>query len=533
METLNVKIEQLCQLRESTEVEFKSAKGGFPGSFWETFSAFANTNGGMIVLGVKEKDGHFIPDGLDAEAVDKYRKQFWNEAHNKSRVSAALLVEGDIELFECKQSNHQILIFHIPRAPYDVRPVYLTQNPFGNTYKRCHEGDYRCSNQQVRRMFADADHALHPADARILPGYSMDDLDMPTLAQYRQRFRLRQENHAWNALSDIEFLKRLGAYRIDRETSEEGFTIAGLLMFGKTESITDGACCPWYFVDYREVLTSDADERWTNRVYPDGNWSANLYQFFYRVYPLITQMLSVPFRLEGVERVEETSLHKAVREALVNTLVHADYQQRGNIVVIRKLNELIFKNPGTLLISIEDYYEGGYSVCRNPNLQKMFMMLGGGERAGSGTDTIVRGCADYHWALPVLQEDTRKDMVVLSLKFETVQASAETVQASDGSVQASAETVQASGGSVQASAETVQASGGSVQASKRARIEQEILSFCAEPRSLAEIAIKLGVQHKQYLKNTYINPLLGHVLELTHPENPRHMHQRYRTIVKS
>ena len=57
----------LLQLKEGTEVEYKSAKGGFPGSFWETFSAFANSQGGVIVLGVKERNGKFIPDGLTEE----------------------------------------------------------------------------------------------------------------------------------------------------------------------------------------------------------------------------------------------------------------------------------------------------------------------------------------------------------------------------------------------------------------------------------------------------------------------------------
>ena len=56
------------QLRENSEVEYKSAAGGFPkAEFWRSFSALANTNGGIIVLGVKEKNHKFTPDGLSEE----------------------------------------------------------------------------------------------------------------------------------------------------------------------------------------------------------------------------------------------------------------------------------------------------------------------------------------------------------------------------------------------------------------------------------------------------------------------------------
>ncbi len=94
------------------------------------------------------------------------------------------------------------------------------------------------------------------------------------------------------------------------------------------------------------------------------------------------------------------------------------------------------------------------------------------------------------------------------------------------------------GSSVQALGETVQASGETVREmdektprSKKDRIMQEILAYCVEARSLGEIANKLGLRHLPSLRAAYIKPLLGSRLEMTHPENPRHMHQRYRTIV--
>ena len=81
---------------ESDEVEYKSAKDGFPNSFWETYSAFGNTNGGVIVLGVKEKKNQILVEGLEDATVDKYKKEFWNAANNRQKVSVNLLRNEDV-----------------------------------------------------------------------------------------------------------------------------------------------------------------------------------------------------------------------------------------------------------------------------------------------------------------------------------------------------------------------------------------------------------------------------------------------------
>ena len=72
MSDIKKKLYTLVQNGESSEVEFKSARGGFPGSFWESYSAFANTNGGTIILGVQEKDNKFLLDGLTEDIACKY-----------------------------------------------------------------------------------------------------------------------------------------------------------------------------------------------------------------------------------------------------------------------------------------------------------------------------------------------------------------------------------------------------------------------------------------------------------------------------
>ncbi len=402
----------LLKSKEGVEVEFKSARGGFPNSFWETFSAFANTNGGVIVLGISEKEGRLMPDGLTEEQVRRHKKNFWDSAHNKGKVSATMLAEGDVTEIEVDEGK--VIVFHIPRASYDIRPVYLNNNPLENTYKRNHEGDYHCTEVEVRQMFSDAHHATLPFDNQILTNFSMDDIDIPTLRGYRQRFMLKKEKHPWNELDDFAFLCKLGAYRINRETGEEGFTRAGILMFGKGNSITDESCAPWYFVDYQEKMSDDPIQRWSDRIYPDGTWESNLYQYFFRVYNKLSQSLPTPFQLEGGTRIEETTGQIAIREALVNALVHCNYAGQGNIVITREKDKITFRNPGCMLISVEDFYTGNQSLCRNPILQKFFVYLGFGEKAGSGADYILKGCSDNQWNRPEIKESVQPDTVTIT-----------------------------------------------------------------------------------------------------------------------
>lgn len=85
-------IETIINREESYDLEFKKASGGFPKSFWETYSAFANTQGGVIVLGVEEQGHRFHIQGLTDEQIDDYQKLFWSSVNNKQRVSSKTIV---------------------------------------------------------------------------------------------------------------------------------------------------------------------------------------------------------------------------------------------------------------------------------------------------------------------------------------------------------------------------------------------------------------------------------------------------------
>ena len=410
-------IDNLLAQRESEDLEFKQASSGFPGSFWDTYSAFANTEGGTIIFGVVEKKDGLYLDILTDEVVEKYKKDFWNNVNNKSTISCNLLSNDDVQVV--KYNNYNIMLFHIPCAAREQKPVYRTSQPYNGTFKRNYEGDYKCTEKEVQRMFADANDS-RPADSRILPNFSLNDIDKESILQYRQLFATASPNHPWLVLDDMTLLEKLGGYRKDRETGEKGFTLAGLLMFGKYDSITDNACAPDFFPDYQEWLDNDPDGRWSSRIYPDGTWEANLFQYYRRVLPRLQSFLPNPFRLEGNTRKEETTAHVAVREAFINLCVHSDFSVNANLIVKHVKNMFIFSNPGAMLITKAQYYKGGQSVCRNKSLQKMFMMLGAAEKAGSGVDKILKGWSDANWRVPFIETTLRPDTVNLYLPMLTI-----------------------------------------------------------------------------------------------------------------
>ncbi len=400
--TLDQLLEAL-RLGESQDIEFKAAEGGLPRSLWETVSAFANTDGGTIVLGVVERDGGFAVEGV--RKPDTLLKTFWDNHNNPQKLNQPVCRESDVAVVTLER--HKLLCIHVPRATRRQRPVFINGNPLFGAYKRNHEGDYRCTKAEVRQMLRDAsDEAL---DQQILEGFGPDDLDEESLVAYRNRFASRDPDHPFLALGNAEFLESIGAFRRDRRADAEGLTLAGLLMFGRERSLLDAL--PYYHLDYQEQLATDPDARWSYRLTIDGKWAPNLFNFYYRVFPRLVDGLDVPFRLDSMgTRLEETHVHEALREALVNTLVHADHQSSRSISIIKRPDVFIFANPGRLRIPREQLYQGGVTDARNPNLQKLFQLLGLGEKAGSGFQKILRAWHEQHWMQPLVTEDLVLEM---------------------------------------------------------------------------------------------------------------------------
>ena len=117
-----------------------------------------------------------------------------------------------------------MVIVQVPRATRTQRPIFINGNPLAGTFKRNFEGDYRCTDIEVRQMLRDASD--EPQDAGIFEGFGLADLDAATLKAFRNRFGSREPDHPFLALDDIELLRQLGGWRRERVSGRDGLTLS-------------------------------------------------------------------------------------------------------------------------------------------------------------------------------------------------------------------------------------------------------------------------------------------------------------------
>lgn len=402
---------------ERVTLECKRARNAVPSSVWETYSAFANTFGGTILLGVEEnleeKDvaKRFLITGV--EDALKVRTDLWNMLNNTEKVSTNLLKDEDVQ--EANIDGKTLLIINVPRAEVDVRPVFIKGNPLQGTFKRNYEGDYHATKEEIRMMLRDANDDGN--DRLFLEHYTMDDIDLPSLASYRNRFSSAHPDHVWNDLDHKDFLKQFGCYVIDRDTGEEGLTMAGLLMFGKGLPIRERFGN--LRMDYIDKSNLIGEQRYSDRITYDGTWENNIYNFVEMVLPKLLRELPRPFKMEGVIRVDDTPQHKAVREAFTNMVIHADLMLNGLLRVVKYDDRFEFTNPGLLKLPVERIYAGDESKARNQIMQILFRMIGFGEGIGSGFPLILSAWKEKKWASPKLIEES--DLMQVKLVLYTKQ----------------------------------------------------------------------------------------------------------------
>lgn len=142
-------LHHLEKYQEDNRLEAKRAMGGLPVSIWETYSAFANASGGVILLGVAEhRDKSLHP--VDLPDPSGILQDFWTGLNNRDWVSANILRDEDVQ--EVTLDGKHIIAINVPPAGLDTYPVYIGSNPLQGTYYRSGEGDFRCTAEEVEKM---------------------------------------------------------------------------------------------------------------------------------------------------------------------------------------------------------------------------------------------------------------------------------------------------------------------------------------------------------------------------------------------
>lgn len=393
-----MELNKVLKMKEGSNIEFKKAKNQVPKSFWETYSAFANTDGGIVIFGIDEKSKE-VTGVTDAY---KLRDDLFNNLNNPNKVSKNIISNKDVKIVVEKEL--QLLIITIPEAPYNSKPIYLNGDP-RESYERLGEGDRKLSIEKYKALIVGA---KEETDNELLKNYNLDDLDTETLKIYRKELYEKSSNEKYKDIDFREMLIELGALRKDRQgTNEYLLTTGGLLFFGKYTAITDRF--PGFQLDYFEKESS-LDTDWIDRVstgdmaYPD----LNVYKFFRIVLAKLNLTIKDTFILKDEIKTRlpyKSDLFTSIREALVNALMHSYYDSDKPIKVTAYPDYYEFINPGKMRVTVEEFIHGGTSDIRNHTMSSIMRRIGISEKAGSGGPRIFDVAAKYKLKLPEVIRD--------------------------------------------------------------------------------------------------------------------------------
>lgn len=194
----------------------------------ETYSSFANTHGGLVLFGIGEDDEkNAVVIGVSDPDVQ--RTELFSTLSNPNKVSVDLIHSDDVQVFTIQGKS--VLAVYVHEAQLNQKPVYLNGS-LSSTFIRKHETDCRASREELSAMLRNQSDDL---DSELLNGYSIDDLDMTSIANYQARLSNRYPERNFPSMSPFDFLRNIGVFQIDHnDHSTPKLTLGGLLFLGNT-----------------------------------------------------------------------------------------------------------------------------------------------------------------------------------------------------------------------------------------------------------------------------------------------------------
>lgn len=389
-------INWLLNVHEKYYIELKKAQE-LPRSFWESYSSFANTCGGWIILGVLENRPQ--NEILGVANADKLLTSLWDQLSNPEKISFRCIGNEDVQL--CVLNGKKVVIVYVNEAPESQKPVYIN-GKLENTYIRTGDGDRLATREELQALLRNAHSGQ---DSLPIPHFSLDDLDNDTVLSFKEKVHIRYPKKKYLEMSNEAFLTEIGACFLDRNTQKITLKKGTLLFLGKLNSIKE--LYPHFHLDYFNRRGNNP--RWIDRVSDDepSDYEMNLYNFYRIVYDKLRILLQEPFHMDSYQmRLPVSDFDETLRECLVNTLAHADYTQGYPSTKIDVYDGwFCFTNPGKMLISPRQFVAGGDSRPRNEIIMKMFRLLGASERQGFGGPLIFKSALVNNYRQPEIHTD--------------------------------------------------------------------------------------------------------------------------------
>ncbi len=395
-------------IKEKLFLECKKASNSLPKDFWRSFSAFSNTQGGFILLGVSEDNGTFKITGVNNP--QKIVDDLFSQARGNQKISYHYLDNSSVKYNTGIFNKKNVIAVYVQRAETNNIPVHLNGD-ITQSYIRLNTGDHKLSQDELRNCLSS--YTRNDQDNKVINHTSIDDIHLPTLQKYRQYIKNHNLSSELLALDDLPLLKKINAFSKDLKTGNEGLTFAGLLMFGQLHIIR--SLLPNYLLDYQ---VKESDGRYDHRITCDDIEEGNLFEFYLKVAPYLSDIgKNRHFSLTNLTRTEENQITESLREAFINTLTHSDYFNDSiTVKIVKSSNKLVFQNPGAMLVTIEEAMNGMRSNCRNAILHNMFRRIGLCEREGKGIETIFNNWRKKLLTMPELNTNYEKTELLLTLQ---------------------------------------------------------------------------------------------------------------------
>lgn len=390
---------------EWKDLELKESTFKVPDSAYESVSAFLNTEGGHIVLGVSD-DREII----GVTDVDQIQNDFIGNLRNAERFSLSV----DCLEYLKRHEDKDVLIFYVPEANRKDKPVYVKTKKNGFVaFIRKGGGDYKCGKAELDRMITDA-QGVRP-DSELLDIAPDDCLDANSIKWYRHRYEGKGGNRSLESYSDHDFLVELGLV-VERKGSLLP-TKAAILLLGTASRIRE--ILPRPIVDcFRYSFDKDhanTGQRWDKRTTCEMN-IVNSWQAIVDWYNSFT---SNPFSLDQStgQRTDMPPDFVAFRESVINLLSHQDFSDHSRWPVIENYADLTrFWNPGDAFITTENLLEPGTKEVRNPVIVRALRDIGFSEQSGWGLREVFRNWSDLGRVPPALNNDKSEKCFELVLQ---------------------------------------------------------------------------------------------------------------------